>query len=212
MSSTTLIDYGIGNLLSVERALHHVGADLKIATTAQEIQSADRLLLPGVGAFSSCVNELSDRGLMDAIREFAASGRPLLGICVGMQMLFEASEEFGETAGFGFIKGRVKAIPSENIDGVAHKIPHIGWSPLLQSSQSSWHGTILHDVPSQAEVYFVHSFRAVPEDEENCLAATRYGGHVVTAAVQHDNIYGTQFHPEKSGKVGLSILQKFITL
>lgn len=211
MTRITLIDYGIGNLLSVKRALNHVGADLKVATTAQEITQADRILLPGVGAFSSCVNELAKRGLTDAVREFAATDRPLLGICVGMQMLFEASEEFGETAGFGFIKGRVKAIPSENINGASHKIPHIGWSPLRQAGQS-WDGSIFQNTKPEAEVYFVHSFMAVPEDEASHLADTIYGGHTLTAAVQKDNIIGTQFHPEKSAETGLSILKSFLAL
>lgn len=206
----TLIDYGIGNLLSVERALRHVGADFRVARTADEINAAGKLVLPGVGAFTSCTEELQKRGLTAAVRGAVAAEKPLLGICVGMQMLFDTSEEFGINPGLGFVAGNVKAIPSVDRNGQPHKIPHIGWTSLtLPPSRNSWSGTLLDGIPDAAEVYYVHSFTAHPANESDRLADSAYGGQRLSAAVQRGNLWGVQFHPEKSGPVGLKILENF---
>lgn len=213
MSAVTLIDYGIGNLLSVERALRHLGADFSVARTAAEVAAADKLVLPGVGAFTSCTGELASRGMDDAVREAVARERPLFGICVGMQMLFEASEEFGVNPGFGFLKGTVRAIPAVNPQGRRHKIPHIAWSKLrLPEGRNGWEGTILRDTPVGAEVYFVHSFTAHPANANERMADAAYDGCPLSAMAGRGVLFGTQFHPEKSGPVGLKILENFIKL
>ena len=208
--TVTLIDYGIGNLLSVERALRHVGADFRVARTADDIAAADKLVLPGVGAFTSCTGELHKRGLTAAVRESVAASKPMLGICVGMQMLFDASEEFGTHAGLGLISGNVRAIPPVDHDGHPHKIPHIGWTSLtLPPTRNDWSGTLLDGIPDAAEVYYVHSFTAHPANESDRLADSTYGGQRLSAVVQRGNLGGVQFHPEKSGPVGLKILENF---
>lgn len=209
----TMIDHGIGNLLSVERAFRHVGADFRVAKTAAEILAADKLVLPGVGAFTSCMAEMGNRGFSEPLRAFVAQGKPLLGICAGMQMLFETSEEFGIHSGFGFIKGVVKAIPPVGTDGKSHRIPHIGWSPLLMpEGRNGWEGTILKDTPVNTDVYFVHSFAAHPAGCNDRLADASYDGCPIAAIVTRDNVTGIQFHPEKSGAAGLRILENFVRM
>ncbi|MBG78871.1 MAG: imidazole glycerol phosphate synthase subunit HisH [Alphaproteobacteria bacterium] len=214
MSKVTLIHYDIGNLLSVERALHHLGADFTIAKTPEQIENADKLILPGVGAFSSCVNEVKNRGFEAPIKQAVDSGKYLLGICVGMQMLFETSEEFGTHQGLGFIEGHVKAIPAENTSGQPHKIPHIAWTSLQPPAQNpaAWDDPLLSGITPNAEVYFVHSFTAHPDHAQNRVADSYYGGNPIASIVKQDNVYGTQFHPEKSGAIGLKILENFLKL
>ncbi len=214
MGAVTVIDYSIGNLLSVRRALTHLDMDYSIARSVEEIELANKLILPGVGAFASCTGELKKRGFMEPIRCAVEAGKPLLGICVGMQMLFDASEEFGIHDGFGFIKGTVKAVPSVDVLGETHKIPHIGWTALMapKDNKGGWDNPILENIPQGAEVYFVHSFAAIPEVSESCVAEGEYGGHRISAIVNNKNVYGTQFHPEKSGVIGLKILNNFIKM
>jgi len=208
-----MIDYGIGNLLSVERAFRHLGADFKVAETAADIRMADKLVLPGVGAFSSCIGTLEAQGLCDAVKEAAEQEKPLLGICVGMQMLFDTSEEFGVHQGLGLLKGRVKAIPAVSAEGQSHKIPHIGWTSLiLPEGRKNWEQSLLRDVPVNAEVYFVHSYTAYPVDSGDRLADAEYDGCLLSAMVNRGNVYGIQFHPEKSGTIGLKILDNFVKL
>lgn len=211
MSKVTLIDYDIGNLLSVERALRHIDADFSVARSAAEIDAADKLILPGVGAFASCTGELEARGFMGAIKNAVKQDKPLLGICVGMQMLFDKSEEFGDHAGLGFFEGVVSAIPSVDPSGAPLKIPHIGWTSLQVpgKNKQGWNTPILKDIPHGAEVYFVHSFSAHPANDGNRTADSQYGGHNISSIVSKGNIHGTQFHPEKSGEIGLKILQNF---
>ncbi|MCP9451745.1 MAG: imidazole glycerol phosphate synthase subunit HisH [Nitrospira sp.] len=212
-SSVLVVDYGMGNLYSIGRALEHLGASVQISDTAESIEEADRLVLPGVGAFADGMRELERRGLIKPLKKYIASGRPLLGICLGMQLLFEASEEFGEHRGLGLLPGRVVAVPETDVDGKPHKIPHMGWSALRRPvNRHSWAGTILANVEEGESVYFVHSFMAVPADKSNRLADAYYGGQQICAAVQWGQIYGCQFHPEKSGKVGLGILTSFLQI
>lgn len=210
MSSITVVDYGAGNLLSVVRALDNIGAQVILASQPDEIAAAERLVLPGVGAFGACMGNLCAKNLQDAIAGFTASGRPLLGICVGMQMLFDASEEFGENKGLGLLPGRVCAIPQHGADGRQHKIPHIGWNALI--AESDWHNGLFRDVHSGESVYFVHSFAANPTNPGDVSATVDYDGIKITAAVGRDNIWGCQFHPEKSGIVGLKLLRNFMAL
>lgn len=210
-SRVTVIDYGIGNILSVMRALEAIGATAVLSDDAHQIQSADRLLLPGVGAFADGMTELRRRNLVEAIQAFVARGRPFLGICLGMQLLFETSEEFGEHQGLGLLKGRVQAIPAYGANGQRHKIPHIGWNALvLPANRDNWAGSILSETPVGTAVYFVHSFAVVPSDSSDRLADCDYNGLRLCAAISRANIYGCQFHPEKSGERGLNILRRFI--
>jgi len=212
-----VVDYGMGNLFSVCRALEACGAEPLLSNTPHEILKAKALLLPGVGAFADGMVGLSELGLIQPIREYAKTGRPLLGICLGMQMLLDSGEEFGIHEGLGLIPGTVRPIPSTGSDGQAHKIPHIGWNALLKPKTrkpetSSWADSILEEIEEEQRAYFVHSFTAVPTQEEHRLADCDYNGQRISAAVQSGNIYGTQFHPEKSGPVGLKILKNFLAI
>lgn len=208
-----VIDYGVGNLLSVQRALEHCGAKSIITSDPEVILKAEKLLLPGVGAFSKAMQALNDRGLVDVLKSLLVKKIPLLGICLGMQMLLDESEEFGLTKGLGLIPGRVTQIPNKDINGEFQKIPSVGWYslkfPLGIDSQRS---SILKNLKPNDALYFVHSFMAVPTDEKHRLAYCIYGGHEIPAVIQRDNIIGCQFHPEKSGEVGLGIISAFIDL
>ena len=208
MVDVTVIDYGVGNLLSVQRGFEHCGARVTVTSDPQVILGADRLVLPGVGAFRDAMQELDVRGLPAVIRTYAASGKPLLGICLGMQMLLDESEEFGITQGLGLIPGRVVPVPAQTTDGDAQKIPHIGWSALYPA-HDSWSGTPLDEIQAGSAVYFVHSFMAQTRNATHRLADCVYGGHRIPAVIGSGNVFGCQFHPEKSGEVGLGILRAF---
>lgn len=207
-----VVDYGVGNLLSVTRALEQCGATPQISSDPETVRRAERVVLPGVGAFEACMSSLKASGLRDPVLEFIASERPLFGICVGMQMLMEVGEEFGQHPGLGVIKGRVSRIPDKDRDGAKLKIPHIGWNGLQpgQGASDAWQGTVLDGIAPGEAAYFVHSYHAVPSEPSDCLALTYYGGQPITAAVARDNVVGTQFHPEKSGRVGLNMLRRFV--
>lgn len=207
----SIVDYGIGNLLSVARAFQKCGAEVEFVDTPSAIDGAKKLVLPGVGAFANGMDGLRERGIVDALRSYARSGRPFLGICLGMQLLMDVSEEFGEHEGLGLIPGRVKAIEPTAADGTPHKIPHIGWNALQPAAAvQSWDRTILSDVERGSYAYFVHSFAVVPDAEEYRLADCDYDGRRISAAVRHENVYGCQFHPEKSGQTGLRVVQSFV--
>ena len=208
-----LIDYGIGNLLSVRRGLEHCGASVAVTDDSAAILSARRVVLPGVGAFGSGMAELRRRGLEAVVSEVAARGTPLLGICLGMQMLLDESEEFGKTMGLGLIPGRVVPVPTLNAEGQSQKIPHIGWSPLqLPKGRENWGGSLMQDVRPNESVYFVHSFMSSPSDPTHRIADCLYGGISVSAAIGRENVMGCQFHPEKSGVVGLKVIRRFLLL
>ncbi|MBL1140606.1 MAG: imidazole glycerol phosphate synthase subunit HisH [Proteobacteria bacterium] len=213
MTDVTVVDYGMGNLFSVRMALEHCGARVNVTSNPSEIEHADRIVLPGVGAFTTGMNELCRNGLDVAIKEARCKGTPLLGICLGMQMLFDYSKEFEHTNGLGMVNGGVVAIPNISPSGVKCKIPHIGWAQLESSeSVSTWQNTILSNVDSSDAVYFVHSFMAKPDNDSALIAMVDYGGTIITAVVQEDNVVGCQFHPEKSGPVGLAVLKQFLKL
>lgn len=207
----SIINYGLSNLLSVQRAAEFCGAEVEFVQTPEGVLAAQRLILPGVGAFEDGMNGLAKLGLVDPIRQKAAGGTPLLGICLGMQMLFDESDEFGVHQGLGLIPGRVERIPALDIDGAPQRVPNIGWRALLPA-HGSFAGTVLADVPERGECYFVHSYEAKPQSDADRLANTPYGGRLICAAAQNGSVIGTQFHPEKSGPVGLSILKAFLEL
>ncbi|MDP2761557.1 MAG: imidazole glycerol phosphate synthase subunit HisH [Sideroxyarcus sp.] len=206
----TVIDYGVGNLLSVQRGLERCGARVTLTADPEQILAAKRVVLPGVGAFGNGMQTLERLGLVAVVRELAHRQTPLLGICLGMQLLLDESEEFGITAGLGLISGHVISVPTQTISGETQKIPHIGWSALKPSGATGrWGGTLLQDNRPGEAAYFVHSFMAVPTDPAHRIADCVYGGHLVPAAIGREQITGCQFHPEKSGEVGLKILRRF---
>lgn len=207
MSSVTVIDYGIGNLLSVRRAFEHCGAEVILTDSPAMIKKAEHLVLPGVGAFADGMAGLRERNLINAIRSYAQENRPFMGICLGMQMMLEIGEEFGTHEGLGLINGKVSLIPDTGVDGTAHKIPHIGWNSLAASA--NWDETILHGIAPGEAVYFVHSYTAVPLSADNRLADCVYNGQIISAVIRSGNLYGCQFHPEKSGQIGLKIIDNF---
>jgi len=196
-----IIDYGVGNLFSLSCSLKAVGADVIVTGNKEDLIKADKLILPGVGAFEDAANKLFSSGLADVVLEQVALGKPLMGICLGMQMLFERSFEYGEHKGLGLIKGNVVSmegrIPAEL------NIPHIGWNALSFKTNSP----LFKYINEGDCVYFVHSYYACDCDE-NITATAEYGAEI-TACVEKDNVYGCQFHPEKSGDVGLKILKAF---
>lgn len=211
MPEVTVIDYGVGNLLSVQRGFEHCGAKVILTADPEKILAAKRVVLPGVGAFANAMKALESLDLVEVIRELARRNTPLLGICLGMQLLLEESDEFGITSGLGLIPGRVIPVPAKTISGEVQKIPHIGWSVLQPSDATvSWENTVLQDTRPSEAAYFVHSFMAVPADQAYRKADCLYGGHKIAATIGRDKITGCQFHPEKSGEVGLKILRRFI--
>jgi glutamine amidotransferase len=206
-----VVDYGVGNLYSVQRALEVSGADeILLSSEPQVISQADGLVLPGVGAFADGMRGLRERGLVEPIKAYAQSGRSLLGICLGMQMLATASEEFGRHEGLGLIPGEVVAIPHRSTDDQSIKVPFIGWTAITPGHAKAWEGSVLHSQAASASVYLVHSFYVRPAQPEHLLATYGFGGHRITAAIRRDNITGFQFHPEKSGRVGLEIMRHFV--
>jgi glutamine amidotransferase len=208
-----VIDYGLGNLLSVCRGLECCGAKVKLTADPNTILSASRVLLPGVGAFDSGIAELRRQGLDSVVREVAAKGVPLLGVCLGMQLLFDESEEFGISSGLGVLSGKVVAIPIKTVNGQKQKIPQIGWNGLvLSGGRTNWEGTLLQEVVPGESVYFVHSFMVNPSNPDIRIADCIYGGWVIPSVIEQENIVGCQFHPEKSGAVGLKILRGFLSL
>ena len=212
--SVTIVDYGMCNLLNVARAFEHCGAQVTVTEDPKDVATASRLVVPGVGAFSDSMKEVNARGFGDALRAFSLSAKPMFGICVGMQMLFDASEEFGEHAGLGILPGRVQAVPSLTKEGKPQRVPHIGWNHLIEpEGRRNWAGTLLEPmVDIHPAVYFVHSFSAVPDVASDRLADCLYGGHRICAAVQRNNLMASQFHPERSGEAGLALIRQFLHL
>ena len=199
-----IVDYGVGNLFSLKSSLELIGADCTVTSEEAVLRSADKILLPGVGAFEDAAKKLRDSGLSGVVRELAAAGKPLLGICLGMQLLFEKSYEYGEHDGLGLIPGSVR--PIRDVIPERYKIPHIGWNALHFRQDCP----IFKYLSEGDCVYFVHSFYAA--DCEPYVTATAEYGAELTAAVANGNVYGCQFHPEKSGSTGLSILKAFAEL
>lgn len=201
MSQVAIIDYGVGNLRSVEKAFAAMGCEAVVSADEEVLRGAERLVLPGVGAFASCMKALRERGFDSLVHERAAAGTPLLGICVGMQMLFEVSDEFGTTNGLGLLRGRVRRFENDLV------VPQVGWNRIRQRQQ---HG-LLAGVEDGSFCYFVHSFYCELANDDVLVGETEYGIKYASV-VAHDNICGVQFHPEKSQDVGLRMLKNFCIL
>ncbi len=212
-SKISIIDYGVGNMSNVVRAFEYSGADISVVDTPEAVKGAEKLLLPGVGAFQDGMMGLAERGLIDPIKEFATSKKPFMGICLGMQMMMDFSDEFGRHDGLGLISGGVVKIPSEGLDGNPHKIPHIGWNELvLPQGRRSWDDTCLEGISTGTPFYFVHSFMVVPDNESHRVGDCIYDGRAICGAIRSGMLMGFQFHPEKSGEAGLTIIRNFIKL
>lgn len=198
-----IIDYGVGNLFSAEKAFTALGADVRVTSDESVIREAAKIVLPGVGAFGDCMKNLEESGLIPVLKESVAAGKPLLGICVGLQVLFDGSEESPGAKGLGLIHGMVKKIQAPGL-----KVPHMGWNSIkVRKPREKL--DLFQSLSDKPYVYFVHSYHAVPKDKSVITATTEYGEQL-TAAVAYGNIQGTQFHPEKSGDVGLAILKNFV--
>ena len=197
-----IADYGVGNIFSLTSSFKFIGADAYLTNDPAELKKADKIILPGVGAFEDAAKKLKSSGMWDAIMEETAKGKPLLGICLGMQMLFERSFEYGEHQGLGLLKGQV--VPMAGLIPESLKIPHMGWNALNITKPD---GKLFRNTKAGDYVYFVHSYFATG-CEDSLAARTEYGTWI-TAAVEKDNVFGCQFHPEKSGEVGLDILRAF---
>jgi glutamine amidotransferase len=210
MISIAIIDYGLGNVRSVSNALLNQGNSPTLTNNPDEIMSADGVVLPGVGSFPHGISQLKKYGLIEVIKSYAYTGKPFLGICLGMQLLFTKGEEFGLHEGLDIINGEVVSLTSEG--SLTGRLPHIGWNSIQNASRNSWEMTILDKLYNEDEMYFVHSYIAKPHDDMNILATTFYQGVNFCSVVKKGNIYGCQFHPEKSGKKGLHILNNFIKL
>lgn len=199
-----IIDYGVGNLFSLKSSLESVGADVTVTSDKAALSAADKIILPGVGAFRDAAAKLRDSGMDSLVRSLAESGKPLMGICLGMQLLFEKSFEYGEYDGLGLLKGSVR--PISDVIPKGFSIPHIGWNSLDIKKSSP----LFAEVENGEYVYFVHSYYAA--DCDACVTATADYGAALTASVECENVFGCQFHPEKSGKTGMKILKAFCNL
>ena len=210
----TIVDYGMGNILSISRAFEFLGARVDLTDAAEKVQKANYLILPGVGAFGDGMKELEQRHLVSVIQSYIQGNRPFLGICLGMQMMLEASHEFGYYRGLGMMSGEVLPLPALCSDGTGNKIPHISWNQIypFDKNQDSWSSTIIQTVKPGSYFYFLHSFYTQPKDQANILAVTPFYDFNFPSIIRRGNIYGVQFHPEKSGLVGLSVLKNFLSL
>jgi len=211
--SVVVVDYGIGNVFSVCNALKQVGAEPQLTRDIPTILAADRVVLPGVGAFGRAMDAIKAYHLDETLAKYVETGRPFLGICIGMQVLMETSLEFGAHKGLGMIPGKVERIPNTSTDGETVRVPHISWAqvgPVPARSQAEWAQTPLADPAGLLDFYFVHSYHCQPSNPDYILAEAEFHGNAITAAVRRDNILGVQFHPERSGPAGLAVLQRYV--
>lgn len=201
-----VIDYGMGNLFSVEQAIKRLGCEVLISADQADLLACDALILPGVGAFEDAMKKLNDTGLVTLFDKIVEVNKPLLGICLGMQLLFEESEENGHWKGLGIFKGAVKQFSGKDLSGKPYRVPHMGWNNLIFAKSPTW----LEQLPKERYVYFVHSYFATEMDEQNLIAYAEYGDMKVPGIVQKGNVTGMQFHPEKSGECGIYLLQQWL--
>lgn len=204
-----VVDYGIGNVFSVMRALERVNCRATLTSDPAQIMAADRVILPGVGAFGRAAEKLRSMGLDEVLHGYIATGKPFLGICVGMQLLMETGEEFGQHSGLGLLPGVVRKIDAQDADGTPCRVPLIGWTPITPSHDGAWDGTPLVKLGPNPAFYFVHSFHADVANPKHRIAQHQLGGATLSSVVQHDNVMGVQFHPERSAEIGQAFLAQF---
>jgi glutamine amidotransferase len=205
-----IVDYGLGNLFSIEQACKHLGYSTTLSSDPGIILGASNLILPGVGSFEIAMKQLIAFNLIETLTTFVKTGKPIMGVCLGMQLLFDESNEFGKHNGLGFIKGKVIKFP-KIVDNQKICIPHIGWNNIYKS-ELEWESTPLVNIKNESLMYFVHSYYVQPESNENILTRTNYAGLEFCSSIKKDNIFGFQFHPEKSGKEGLMIYDNFLKI
>lgn len=209
--NVTVIDLEIGNLMSIIRGLEYCGGKVNVTSDLGIISNSSHVVLPGDGAFKFTMDQIIKKDLLETLKSFNKSKSNLLGICIGMQLLFDESSEFEKTKGLGLISGKVIPIPHKTTDGKKLTLPHIGWNALNATDYcNNWSKTLLENNKKLDEMYFIHSYMAVPSDSSHRVADCVYGGHNIAAVVMKKNITGCQFHPEKSGKLGLKILKQFL--
>ena len=204
-----IIDYDAGNLFSVQHACRHVGLEPEISSDKTKILNAAGVILPGVGAYGAAMENLKRLGLVDVIKDYIATGSPFMGICLGMQLLFSESEEFGLHQGLDIIPGKVLRFPRQNKKGELIRVPQIGWNEISPNDQKVWEKSYLKNIKSDEYMYFVHSYYCLPENKKDILSYTDYEGFKYCSSVLRGNIFASQFHPEKSGKEGIKIYQEF---
>ncbi len=204
-----IVDFGMGNLFSVQRACEHVGLPSIVTSSADELLASQAAILPGVGAFGDAMATLSRRGLVEALRELIQSGKPFMGICLGMQLLMSESEEFGRHRGLAAIEGDVVRLRDPRPGSRPLKVPQVGWNRIMKPPGRSWAGTCLEALPEGAFMYFVHSFHVRPAHDEIVLATTQYGSLEFCSSLQRGNLFACQFHPERSGPMGLRLYAAF---
>jgi len=211
MPEVVVVDYGCGNIQSLDRALKRIGVQTIYTSNSEVIKNAEKIILPGVGSYATGMSKLKKIGLIEVIKDFAKSGKPLLGICLGMQLLLDYSEEFGHHKGLGIIHGSVtKFTPSDG-----SKVPHTGWNSIKlpeDSDEHFWSDPILNEISPGKDYYFVHSFMVKVKQAFNSVAETTYGGVRFSSIISNKNVYGCQFHPEKSGAIGSQFLENFIKI
>lgn len=209
-----IVDYGLGNLFSVQHAFSHLGVTTLVSSDKETILNADALVLPGVGAFGEAMHNLNELQLVEPIKNFIEGGKPFLGVCLGMQLLFTESEEFGNSNGLNIIPGKIRKFAHTGSNGIPAKVPQIAWNRISKPKDClvDWSNTILKYVEDGEYMYFVHSYYVEPENRENILSETNYEGFVYCSSVVKNNVFATQFHPEKSAIEGLKIYKNWLKL
>lgn len=210
MSKVVIIDYELGNLFSVRQALENIGLHVKISKDPADIKAADAAVLPGVGAFADAMQNLENSGMADAIHEHIKTGKPFMGVCLGLQLLFSNSDEFGKSKGLSLLPGTVKRFENKAADGRVVRVPQIAWNEIY-GGEIDWKNTPLQSLANNEHMYFVHSFYVQPDDESFVLSRTQYGKKEYTSSVLKNNIFACQFHPEKSAEKGLTIYKSWAT-
>ena len=210
MTNIVVVDYGVGNITSICRALHKYGAKVEVTSDELRIMAADGVVLPGVGAFAHGMQRLKHFGIDDTLRKYSETNKPILGICLGMQMLFDGSSEFGNTEGIGLIPGFVNKL--ETYNKRYEKLPHVSWNEIMGQNLDRWNYTVLDDIKNSADMYFVHSYYVKPTNTDDVLSTSIYSDFEFCSTVKRNNIYGCQYHPEKSGECGLKIISNFINI
>jgi glutamine amidotransferase len=207
-----IVDYQLGNLFSVNQALLNIGMDVKVSTSVKDIDNADAIVLPGVGAFKEAMENLDNLQLREPILNAVINGKPFFGICLGLQLLFTESEEFGSTKGLNLIPGVVKKFEYSDSEGSKIKVPQIAWNSIHKPFDKDWSNTPLNNIESGSDMYFVHSYYVVPNAPDITLSQTKYHDKIYTSSINKNNIFACQFHPEKSADKGISIYKNWISI